>query len=92
MVYHTTVAGMRRLLAEVLGFLCPGGHLCANFIVSYLADLKTGKCREIEALTFASCTTPLVISIYLNHVKPVVLDFASNSNWYIIAFGTLHNL
>lgn len=58
-IYHTTVAGMRRILAEFRRVLRPGGRLYLTFlgkveqnIARYRADVEVGKCREIEPFTF----------------------------------------
>ena len=58
-IYHTTVAGMRRVLAGVRRVLRPGGWFYATIIArddskvsDYWADVETGKCREIEPFTF----------------------------------------
>ena len=59
-IYHATVAGIRRALAEVLRVLRPDGQLYATFlarddsrVADYQADLETGKCVEVEPFTFA---------------------------------------
>jgi tellurite methyltransferase len=58
-VYHATLARMRRILAEVRRVLCPGGWLYTTIIARddskvaiCQADVKTGKCQEIEPFTF----------------------------------------
>jgi tellurite methyltransferase len=58
-VYHTTAAGMRRVLAEVRRVLRPRGRLYVTVnardeskIACYRADIETGKCQEIEPFTF----------------------------------------
>ncbi|MFQ6100570.1 MAG: class I SAM-dependent methyltransferase [Anaerolineae bacterium] len=58
-IYHATVAGMRRILAEMHRVLRPSGHLYVtvnvrdeNRIAAYRADVEAGKCREIEPFTF----------------------------------------
>jgi SAM-dependent methyltransferase len=58
-VYHATLAGMRQILGEIGRVLRPGGRLYATIIgrddskvaVSQ-ADVRAGKCREIETFTF----------------------------------------
>lgn len=52
MIYRSAVAGMGRFLAREFCFLRLVGHLYTSFVVSYLADLGTGKCQEIELFTF----------------------------------------
>ena len=58
-IYHATLAGMRRILAEMRRVLIPGGRLYATVVArddsrvaGYRADVETGKCREIEPFTF----------------------------------------
>jgi tellurite methyltransferase len=58
-IYHTTVAGMRRALTEIHRVLNPGGWLYVTItarddskIAGYRANIKTGKCVEIEPFTF----------------------------------------
>jgi SAM-dependent methyltransferase len=58
-VYHTTLAGMRQILAEMRRVLQPGGRLYASFIARedskvgvYQADVKAGRCHELESFTF----------------------------------------
>lgn len=58
-IHHTSVAGMRRVLAEVRRVLCLGGRLYftatardEDTIAHYRADVETGKCLEIEPFTF----------------------------------------
>lgn len=58
-IYHATVAGMRRILAEMRRVLSPVGHLYLTVIsrddskvADCRADAETGKCREIEPFTF----------------------------------------
>jgi tellurite methyltransferase len=58
-IYHTTVAGLRRVLDHVRRVLRPGGwlYLTANArdehkMAAYRADAATGKCQEIEPFTF----------------------------------------
>ncbi len=58
-IYHATVAGMRRILAEIRRVLRPDGRLYVTIIArkdsrvsDYRADMATGKCREIEPFTF----------------------------------------
>jgi len=59
-IYHATVAGMQRILAEMRRVLSPGGWLYATIIArddsriaGYRADVAVGKCQEIEPFTFA---------------------------------------
>jgi len=58
-IYHTTVAGMRRILAEIGRVLRPDGRLYVTIIArsdsrvnGYRADVATTKCQEIEPFTF----------------------------------------
>jgi SAM-dependent methyltransferase len=58
-IYHTTLVGMRRVLAEIRRTLRPGGSFYATVIAredSKVADcrtdIRTGKCEEIEPFTF----------------------------------------
>jgi SAM-dependent methyltransferase len=58
-IYHTTVAGLRRILDHVRRVLRPGGwlYLTANArderkMAAYRADAAAGKCQEIEPFTF----------------------------------------
>lgn len=58
-IYHATLTGMRRILAEALRVLCPGGRLYATVIAcedskvaTCQAGVKAGKCSEIEPFTF----------------------------------------
>ena len=58
-IYHATLAGMRQVLAEIRRVLEPGGRFYATIIaredskVSVCqADVKAGKCHEIEPFTF----------------------------------------
>lgn len=58
-IYHTTLPGMRRILAEMHRVLSPEGQLYATIIsrddskvAGYQADIETGKCQEIEPFTF----------------------------------------
>lgn len=58
-IYHTTAAGMRWILAEMHRVLRPGGTLYATLVArddsrvaGYRADVETGKCREMEPFTF----------------------------------------
>lgn len=58
-IYHTTVAGMRRALAGIRRVLRPGGRLYATIIARddsrvtcCQADVNTGRCQEIEPFTF----------------------------------------
>jgi tellurite methyltransferase len=58
-VYHTTVAGMKRVLAGIRRVLRPGGQLYVTVtarsdskIANYHADMEIGKCQEIEPFTF----------------------------------------
>jgi tellurite methyltransferase len=58
-IYHATVAGMRRTLAEMYRVLHPDGRLYATAnardeskIAGYRADVGAGKCQEIEPFTF----------------------------------------
>ena len=65
-IYHATAAWMRRILAEARRVLNPDGWLYATAITrddskiaNYRADVKTGKCREIEPFTFVYlCDAP----------------------------------
>ena len=58
-VYHATLGGMRRILAEVCRVLRPGGRLYTTIIAredskvaTCQADVQAGKCHEIEPFTF----------------------------------------
>ncbi len=58
-IYHATVAGMRRILAEIRRVLRPDGRLYVTIIArddskvaGYRTDLETGRCQEIEPFTF----------------------------------------
>jgi ubiquinone/menaquinone biosynthesis C-methylase UbiE len=58
-IYHATLAGMRRTLSEIGRVLCPGGRLYVTVIarqdskvVGCQADVKAGKCHGIELFTF----------------------------------------
>jgi len=58
-IYHATVAGMRRILAEIRRVLRPDGRLYVTIIArddsrvsDYRADMATAKCQEIEPFTF----------------------------------------
>lgn len=58
-VYHATLAGMRQVLAEMCRVLRPGGGLYITIIAredskvaTCQADVKAGKCHEIEPFTF----------------------------------------
>ncbi len=58
-IYHATVAGMRRTLAEIRRVLRADGRLYVTIIArddsrvgDYRADMATGKCLEIEPFTF----------------------------------------
>jgi tellurite methyltransferase len=58
-IYHTTAAGMRRILAEMRRILSPGGWLYATAIAradrridECRADIALGRCQEIEPYTF----------------------------------------
>jgi SAM-dependent methyltransferase len=58
-IYHATLAGMQRVLAEVRRVLCPGGRLYVTMlsreddrVAIHQGDVKAGKCREIEPFTF----------------------------------------
>ncbi len=58
-IYHATVAGMRRILAEIHRVLKPGGWFYATIITrddskvaGYWEDIKAGKCVELEPFTF----------------------------------------
>jgi tellurite methyltransferase len=58
-VYHVTLAGMRRVLDDLYRVLRPGGWLYATVIArgdsrvaGYQADVEAGKCVEIEPFTF----------------------------------------
>jgi len=58
-IYHTSMAGMRRTLARMRRVVHPGGWLHLTFlgrveqnIACYRADVETGKCWEIEPFTF----------------------------------------
>jgi tellurite methyltransferase len=58
-IYHTTVAGMRRALTEIHRVLNPGGWFYATIvarddskIAGYRVGIKAGKCVEIEPFTF----------------------------------------
>lgn len=58
-IYHTTVAGMNQVLAEVGRVIRPKGRLYATIIArrdsrvaSYRTDVAVGKCIEIEPFTF----------------------------------------
>lgn len=59
-IYHTTVAGMRRVLAGMCRVLRPGGRFYVTVtarddskVASYQPDVEIGKCQEIEPFTFA---------------------------------------
>jgi len=58
-VYHTTLAGLRTVLAEARRVLRAGGRLYLTFlgrvaenIARYRADAARGTCREVEPFTF----------------------------------------
>lgn len=58
-IYHATLAGMRRILAEIRRVLRPGGWLYATIVAREDSKVATcqsvvraGKCREIEPFTF----------------------------------------
>jgi tellurite methyltransferase len=58
-IYHATPAGMRRTLSEIGRVLCPGGWLYVTIITredskvaTCQADVRAGKCHEIEPFTF----------------------------------------
>jgi SAM-dependent methyltransferase len=58
-VYHATLAGMRRILAEVRRVLRPGGRFYTTIIAREdskvaicRADVQAGKCHETEPFTF----------------------------------------
>lgn len=58
-IYHTSVAGMRQIFAEIYRVLRPGGQLYVtanarddNRIARYRADVEMGRCREIEPFTY----------------------------------------
>jgi SAM-dependent methyltransferase len=58
-IYHTTVAGMNQVLAEVGRVIRPKGRLYATIIArrdsrvaGYRTDVAAGKCMEIEPFTF----------------------------------------
>jgi tellurite methyltransferase len=58
-VYHATLAGMQDVLGEVRRVLRPGGRLYVTVIArddskvaACQADVRVGKCREIEPFTF----------------------------------------
>jgi len=58
-IHHTSVAGMRRILAGMCRVLRPGGRAYftavareESNIARYRADVETGKCQEIEPFTF----------------------------------------
>jgi SAM-dependent methyltransferase len=58
-IYHNTLAGMRRTLAEVQRILRPGAWLYLTAIprdegriTTYQAEIAAGQCREIEPFTF----------------------------------------
>jgi len=58
-IYHTTLPGMQRILAEIHRVLCPGGRVYATVIARQddkvarcRADLEAGVCRELEPFTF----------------------------------------
>jgi hypothetical protein len=58
-IYHTTVAGMRRVLAGIRRVLRSDGWLYVTIIscedskvAGYQADIEAGKCQEIEPFTF----------------------------------------
>jgi SAM-dependent methyltransferase len=65
-IYHTTVAGMNQVLAEVKRVICPEGRLYATIIArrdsrvaGYWTDVAAGKCVEIEPFTFVyPCDAP----------------------------------
>jgi SAM-dependent methyltransferase len=58
-IYHTTLAGLRNILAEIHRILRPGGHLYLTMIARweeniarYRADVKRGIALEPEPFTF----------------------------------------
>jgi ubiquinone/menaquinone biosynthesis C-methylase UbiE len=58
-IYHTTVAGMSQVMAEVRRVIRPQGRLYATIIArrdsrvaGYRTDVALGKCVEIEPFTF----------------------------------------
>lgn len=58
-IYHATVTGMRRVLAEIRRVLRPGGRFYVTIIArddsrvaNYRMDIEAGKCQEIEPFTF----------------------------------------
>ncbi len=58
-IYHATVAGMRRVLAGIHRVLRPDGWLYVTIIsredskvTGYRPDIEAGKCQEIEPFTF----------------------------------------
>ncbi len=58
-IYHATVAGMRRILAEIRRVLRPDGWFYVTIIArddskvaGYRPDIEAGKCQEIEPFTF----------------------------------------
>ncbi len=58
-IYHNTLNGMRRTLAEMRRVLVPGGwlYLTANSrderrMARYQVEIAAGRCREIEPFTF----------------------------------------
>jgi tellurite methyltransferase len=58
-IYHATPAGMRRTLSEIGRMLCPGSWLHVTIITredskvaTCQADVRAGKCHEIEPFTF----------------------------------------
>lgn len=58
-IYHTTLAGLRRIRAQIYRILRPGGLLYLTFlgrvdenIARCRADVTRGICREVEPFTF----------------------------------------
>jgi tellurite methyltransferase len=100
-VYHATLAGMQDVLGEVRRVLRPGGRLYVTVIArddskvaACQADVRVGKCREIEPFTFVYPRfDDAPDDKYLPHhycdeaeLHALLADFAIGSMWMVGGF------